>query len=293
MLSSFFGRFGKKKSKNQGLFGGDGTVNAMPLIEPMISEEGAEGHEEEQTFAPQVQKLVKNTAKDKGNKKQKGPKDFEEMDMSRNFEVDGKKEFAEIYGSALVGRKQNFLIVIFAMFIAGISLFYAMTIASNKVAIPWFVEVNKHTGELTKPVQITSLTPNQAVIQSQLAKFTEKCFVIDPKLSLVFQRECAQMATGKAVEQLRAFRIEHDIIARVRKGEDYRFAKAKSVDTTQKGVAFIHLATQDLLPDGTRSPEKSYRIRLDYKFIPPKDQLALIENPLGLFVSMFNPVLER
>ena len=168
-----------------------------------------------------------------------------------------------------------------------------MRIASDKVAIPWFVEVDKNTGELSKPVQITSLAPNQAVIQSQLAKFAEKCFVIDPKMSHVYLRECAQMATGKAVEQLRAFRIEHDVIARIRKGEDYRFAKAKTVDTTQKGVAFIHLATQDLQPDGTRSAEKNYRIRLDYKFIPPKDQMSLIENPLGLFVSMFNPVLER
>lgn len=290
MLSSVFSRFSKKKkSNNQGIFGGDGAANAMPLIEPMVDVGDVDGD----VYSSQVKKVEKPAAKPKSGKKDKGPKDFEDMDMSNNFAVDGKKEFAEIYGSALVGRKQNFLIVIAAMIITGVALFYAMTIASNKVAIPWFVEVNKHTGELSKPVQITSLTPSQAVIQSQLAKFAEKCFVIDPKLSLMYQRECAQMATGKAVEQLRSFRIEHDIIARIRKGEDYRFAKAKSVDTTQKGVAFIHLATQDLLPDGTRSQEKNYRIRLDYKFIPPKDQLALIENPLGLFVSMFNPVLER
>ena len=290
MLSSVFSRFSKKKkSNNQGIFGGDGAANAMPLIEPMVDVGDVDGD----VYSSQVKKVEKPAAKPKSGKKDKGPKDFEDMDMSNNFAVDGKKEFAEIYGSALVGRKQNFLIVIAAMIITGVALFYAMTIASNKVAIPWFVEVNKHTGELSKPVQITSLTPSQAVIQSQLAKFAELCFVIDPKLSLMYQRECAQMATGKAVEQLRSFRIEHDIIARIRKGEDYRFAKAKSVDTTQKGVAFIHLATQDLLPDGTRSQEKNYRIRLDYKFIPPKDQLALIENPLGLFVSMFNPVLER
>lgn len=283
MLSSFLNRFKKPKNKH-GIFSGAEPLAVMPDIEQVP--DAGDVHD-----TPSYKQKPAVIHKESNMKKL--PDDFEKLDIANNFKIDGKNEFAEIYGSALVGQKQNFLLVIFSLFIAGISLFYAVNIASNKVAIPWFVEVDKQTGELSKPVQITSLAPNQAVIQSQLAKFAEKCFAIDPKMSQVYLRECAQMATGKAVEQLRAFRIEHDVIQRIRKGEDFRFAKAKSVDITQKGVAFIHLATQDLLPDGTRSPEKNYRIRLDYKFIPPKDQITLIENPLGLFVSMFNPVLER
>ena len=285
MISAVLSRFKKKPKQNQGIFGG-----AEPLVmdQRLLEESGADAVvQEKQVLQGRVVPAPRKASKEKL------ADDFSKLDMSNNFKIEGKKEFAEIYGSALVGRKQNFLIVVFCVFLAGMAMFYAMRIASDKVAIPWFVEVDKNTGELSKPVQITSLAPNQAVIQSQLAKFAEKCFAIDPKMSHVYLRECAQMATGKAVEQLRAFRIEHDVIARIRKGEDYRFAKAKTVDTTQKGVAFIHLATQDLQPDGTRSAEKNYRIRLDYKFIPPKDQMSLIENPLGLFVSMFNPVLER
>ncbi|WP_043005146.1 VirB8/TrbF family protein [Comamonas testosteroni] len=287
MLERVLKLFRKKPKQSAGIFGvGDPIIvreDDPPLIEGMdVVSKGLQ--------APDP---TTGSGKQGKSRKERLPDDFSKLDKSQNFAIDGKNEFAEIYGSALVGRKQNFLIVIFCLFLAGVSLFYAMRIASDKVAIPWFVEVNKATGELSKPVQIASMTPNQAVIQSQLARFAEKCFTIDPKMSHVYLRECAQMATGKAVEQLRAFRIEHDVIQRIRKGDDYRFAKAKSVDTTQKGVAFIHLATQDLLADGTRSPEKNYRLRLDFKFIPPKDQVSLIENPLGLFVSLFNPVLER
>lgn len=287
MLERILKVFRKKPKANTGIFGGGDPIIVRDDDPPLIEGMGVG------VVDLQSQDSPKTSGNHGKSRKERLPDNFDKLDKSQNFVIDGKNEFAEIYGSALVGRKQNFILVIFCLFLAGVSLFYAMKIASDKVAIPWFVEVNKTTGELSKPVQITSMTPNQAVIQSQLAKFAEKCFAIDPKMSHVYLRECAQMATGKAVEQLRAFRIEHDVIQRIRKGDDFRYAKAKSVDTTQKGVAFIHLATQDLLADGTRSPEKNYRLRLDYKFIPPKDQVSLIENPLGLFVSMFNPVLER
>lgn len=287
MLSAISKLFSRKKGGQSLIASGDSNFAnyAESRAADTIFMEKKGGNNAEITKPPVVRSMK--------NAKDKLPKDFSELDVSKNFVIDGKNEFAEIYGSALVGRKQNFLMVLFSLFIAGISLVYSMRIASDKVAIPWFVEVDKSTGELSKPVQITSLAPNQAVIQSQLSKFAEKCFAIDPKLSPVYLRECAQMATGKAVEQLRVFRSEHDVIQRIRKGVDYRIAKVKSIDTTQKGVAFIHLSTHDLLPDGTRSQEKSYRIRLDYQFTPPTDQLTLIENPLGLYVSMFNPILER
>ncbi len=227
-----------------------------------------------------------------GKKERRDP-EFSDMHQAGDFSENGKAEFAEIYGSALVSRRQHFVVSLGALALCGIAMIYALTIASNKIAVPWFVEIDKATGVLSKPVKIESLTPNEAVIRSTLAIFAEKCFTIDPKLSRIYLSDCARLATGRAVEQLRAFRAENDVIAKIAKGSEIRFAKAKSVDITTKGTAFVHLETRDVGPDGTELNPKNYRLRLDYVFIPPKDEDELIQNPLGLYVSMFTSNQER
>ena len=227
------------------------------------------------------------------NKDKNKDADFSSMPQAGDFTINGKAEFAEIYGSALVGRRQHFITSVCALILCAISMFYALNIASTKTAIPWFVEVDKASGELSKPVKIQSITPQDAVIKSSLAIFAEKCFTIDPKLSRAYLQDCARMATGKAIEQLRAFRTEHDVIARMSKGGEIRFAKTKSVDLTTKGTAFLYVETRDVAPDGVSATVSNYRLRLDYIFIPPKNEDEVIQNPLGIYVSMFNPSLER
>lgn len=232
-------------------------------------------------------------AKPSRPKGQKKAEAFDSMHQAGDFSVNGKAEFAEIYGSALVGRRQHFITAVCALILCAVSMFYALNIASTKTAIPWFVEVDKSTGQLSKPVKIQSLTPQDAVIRSNLAIFAEKCFTIDPKLSRVYLQECARMATGKAIEQLRSFRTEHDVIAKMTKGSEIRFAKTKSVDLTTKGTAFLYVETKDMAADGVSATVNNYRLRLDYIFIPPKNEDEVIQNPLGIYVSMFNPSLER
>lgn len=228
-----------------------------------------------------------------GSKNKKKDADFSSMPQAGDFTVNGKAEFAEIYGSALVSRRQHFITAVCALTLCGVSMFYALNIANSKTAIPWFVEVDKTTGQLSKPVKIQSLTPQDAVIKSTLAIFAEKCFTIDPKLSRAYLQECALMATGKAIEQLRAFRSEHDVMSKISKGSEIRFAKTKSIDLTTKGTAFLYVETKDVAPDGVSATVSNYRLRLDYIFIPPKNEDEVIQNPLGIYVSMFNPSLER
>lgn len=234
-----------------------------------------------------------SSARDVKRNKKSNDDSFSSLPQAGDFSINGKQEFAEIYGSALVSRRQHFITAVCALILCAVSMFYALNIASTKTAIPWFVEVDKSTGQLSKPVKIQSLTPQDAVIKSTLAIFAEKCFTIDPKLSRVYLQECARMATGKAIEQLRAFRTEHDVIARMTKGSEIRFAKTKSVDLTTKGTAFLYVETKDVAADGVSAVIGNYRLRLDYVFIPPKNEDELIQNPLGIYVSMFNPSLER
>lgn len=227
-----------------------------------------------------------------GKKEKKDP-EFSDMPQAGDFTENGKAEFAEIYGSALVSRRQHFIVSLGALALCGIAMVYALNIASNKIAVPWFVEVDKATGVLSRPVKIESMAPNEAVIRSTLAIFAEKCFTIDPKLSRIYLNDCARLATGRAVEQLRVFRAENDVIAKIAKGNEIRFAKTKSVDITTKGTAFVHLETRDVASDGSEMNPKNYRLRLDYVFIPPKDEDELIQNPLGIYVSMFTSNQER
>lgn len=214
-------------------------------------------------------------------------------DQKNIFEIDGKRQFAEVWGSSFVSSQRNFLLAVLGIIVAGIALTFAVYAVNNQVVKVMLVEYNDKTGELRKPIELTKIAPNQAVIQSTLAKFTEKCFTIDPKLSQVYLKECAAMATGRAVEQLKQFRVQTDVTAKLAKGTVLQFAKTNNTDVNTPGIAFQTITTTEYSLAGEVIKESKYRVRLDYVFVPPKTQTEVYDNPLGIYVSLFSPQLER
>lgn len=217
-----------------------------------------------------------------------------DLDQSEHIERDPKLEFAEIFGSAMVSHSRLFVICLVMGMISAFSVFALWQSSRDKVAIPWLVEVNNQTGDIARPVRMDTVTPSQAVIKAELAKWVEHAFTIDPKMSMAYLREATTKTTGRAVGQFREFRVEHDIVNKITRQPNYlRFAKVSSVDMSQKGYAFIFVRTHEVLLDGKEANPKNFRVRLDYTLIPPKTEEELLSNPLGFYVSLFSPVEER
>lgn len=204
------------------------------------------------------------------------------------------EEFAEVYGSALVNSRRMFVVCVLALLFAVATMFALWRVASTKVAIPFMFEVTDATGVVSRPARLEPGIPNGNVIKAELAKWLEQVYTIDSKQTLRLFKEANAHTSGKAVEQFRQFRVEEDIIKRLKEQPDFvRVANVKSVDVSTPGLAYGYVTT--LESSGTDAPAnpKSYRVTLHYSIVPPTTEAQIYANPLGLYVTFFNAVQER
>jgi type IV secretory pathway TrbF-like protein len=203
-------------------------------------------------------------------------------------------EFAEIYGSALVGQQRMFLIACLCVVLAFASfLMYVLNSRSN-IAVPWIVEVNERQGIVSKPVKVEPVRPADAVLKAELAKWIEKVFTIDQLRTRELFGEANVMTSGLGTEQFREFRIRHAIAERMNRDKSLqRRAEVRSVDVSTPGVAFIFLGTQEAQGTNASAATGSWRVTLKYDLIPPQSEKEILANPLGLFITSMNVTEEE
>lgn len=207
--------------------------------------------------------------------------------------VDPRDEFAEIYGSAKVGQQRMFLVALGAIGLAVCAVISLFTVAQNNVAIPWLVEVNPDSGLVNKPIRIESMKPSQAVLKAELKKWIVKVFTIDAALTPQAFREANTMTRGLGTQQFTAFRVDQKIMERMAKDATLqRKAIVNSVDTSQNGVAFIFLSTQESLGSDAKAASARYRVTLKYELTPPTTESEILDNPLGIYVTSMNATEE-
>jgi type IV secretory pathway TrbF-like protein len=209
-------------------------------------------------------------------------------------QAEGK--FAEIYGSALVSANRSFLVAFGCIIVALASIASLATIFPLKEVRPWVVEVNPTSGVVNKPVQIERIDPNTAVVKSELARWAEAVYTIDPLRSSEALRWANARTADKAVGQFTEFRARERIYERMRTEPDMvREAKVAAVDVSRKGTAFIYVTTSERLGAAGPDPAKTRRIRvtLNYRLVPPTQEADLLANPLGLYVTFFSDIEER
>jgi type IV secretory pathway TrbF-like protein len=209
-------------------------------------------------------------------------------------QAEGK--FAEIYGSALVSANRSFLVAVGCIIVALASIASVATIFPLKEVRPWVVEVNPTSGVVNKPVQIERIDPNTAVVKSELARWAEAVYMIDPLRSSEALRWANARTAEKAVGQFTEFRARERIYERMRTEPDMvREAKVAAVDVSRKGTAFIYVTTNERLAATGPEPAKSRRMRvtLNYRLVPPTQEADLLANPLGLYVTFFSDTEER
>lgn len=204
--------------------------------------------------------------------------------------------FAEIYGSAMVREQRWFIVATLCVLLAIATVAALSLLLPLKEVRPYVVEVNSSTGVVNRPVEVLKIDPNLAVIKSELARWTEAMYTLDPLRTREAQRWATERVADKAVGQAAEFRARERVYERITREPDLvREAKVSAVDASQKGTAFVFVTTTERLGAGTPSDEqiKRYRLTINYKLLPPTDEVKLIANPLGLYVTFFSDVEER
>lgn len=215
------------------------------------------------------------------------------MAPSASLRRDPRDEFVEIYGGALVAQRRSFMLSLLMGLVAVLAVAALWHVSRSRVAIPWLVEVNQG-GVVSRPVKLERLTPPQAVLKAELARWVEQVYSIDPRQTPELLRLANQRVRGKAIEQFREFRIREDITGRMVSEPDFiRVASVSAVDVSQNGLAFVYLGTTESRGSHPPSNPRSYRITLHYLIDPPATEAEIFANPLGLYVSFFNPTQER
>ncbi|MDB5858872.1 MAG: Type secretory pathway component VirB8-like [Ramlibacter sp.] len=209
---------------------------------------------------------------------------------------DAASQFAEIYGSSRVEATRWFLVSLACIGLAITCAVAVVVLLPLKEVRPWVVEVNPASGVVNRPVEVLRLEPNIGVVKAELARWTEAVYRIDPLRSSELLRWANARSADKAVRQFEEFRVRERIYERInREPEMLREAKVSAVDVSQRGTAFIFLTTTERVGAAPVLPEKTrrFRITLNYKLAAPTQEVDVLSNPLGLFVTFFSDAEER
>ena len=209
---------------------------------------------------------------------------------------DGADQFAEIYGSLQVNSNRYFVIGVLSLLVALASVATLVVLLPLKEVVPYVVEVNPGSGLVNKPIEVTKVSPNIAVVKAELGRWAEAVYTIDPLRTNDFFKYANIRSRSKAIAQFAEFREREQVFVRLQKEQGLvREVQVTSVDASQTGVAFIFLKTMERTGNQSvdASKVKRYRLTLHYQIDPPREESALLANPLGLYVIYFNEAEER
>lgn len=197
--------------------------------------------------------------------------------------------FAEIYGGAKVGEQRMFVVAVAAIALALAAFAMYVVNSRSNIAVPWLVEVNGQQGVINKPVRIETVRPSDAVLKAELAKWIQKIFTIDNLRSKQLFGEANKMTKGLGTEQFTEFRVKQNVTERMTRDVTLqRRAEVRSVDVSQKGVAFLFLSTHEAQGNNPNSASAAYRVTLKYEINPPQTEEEILANPLGLYITSMN-----
>lgn len=203
-------------------------------------------------------------------------------------------EFAEASGRATVHGHRMFLLAL----IEGILLLLAVgglvSRSDNRVFVPIYVELNKETGSIARPVRIENMRPADAYLKGELGKWVADVFTIDSSLTPQLMRNANQRTRGLGTSQFADFRAKEQILERMTRDPSLqRKATVSSVDiTSQPGVAFAFVKTQEAQGITSATASATWRVTLKYELFPPKSEEEIQANPLGLYITSMNVAQE-
>ena len=208
---------------------------------------------------------------------------------------DGANKFAEIYGTAMVSSTRFFLISVVSLLLAIGTVVALVGLTPLKEVRPCVVEINPGTGVVNKPIEVTRITPNTAVIKAELARWAEALYTIDAYRTADLFKFANARSRDKAIGQFSEFRSREKVFERIRKEPGMvREVKVTSVDASQPGIAFVFLtAAERRSGTGGSAASKRYRLTLHYLLETATAEEQILANPIGIYVTFFNEIEEK
>lgn len=227
--------------------------------------------------------------RNKQQKRGKPPTLVEMPDAPPGLYGDPADQFAEIYGSAMVGQARMFVVALLCGVLAIVSLVAMWGLAAKSTVVPMMVPVSDAAGVVGTPTRVENIKPNQAVVKAELGKYVAAVFTIDRALTVKLHKEANVRSKGLAVTQFADFRTQEAIYERLGKDATLqRIPTVGSVDLSQEGLAFVFASTEEAQGTATGLNKAKWRVTLKYEFDPPKTEAEVLENPLGLLVTALN-----
>lgn len=202
---------------------------------------------------------------------------------------DAAGRFAELYGGSRVAATRMFVVALVSALVSIAAVAGVVYLSNSNVAMPYYVEVNKEQGLVSRPVRIENLRPSDAVVKAELARWITKVFTIDSIQTPQLMRDANQMTKGLGTSQFAEFRLKQNILDRMMKDPSLqRKVTISSVDSSQPGIAFAFLTTQEAQGTTASTAIASWRVTVRYELAPPRTEQEILANPLGVYVTSLN-----
>lgn len=211
------------------------------------------------------------------------------QDAPAGIHDDAAGRFAELYGGSRVQSARMFLVAVVALLLAAVAVVGVVITSQSNLVAPWYVEVNRDVGLMSRPVRIENMKPSDAVVKAELGRWVVKVFTIDSIQTPQLMREAIAMTRGLGSSQFAEFRNKQDILKRMTEDPSLqRRATISSIDASQPGIAFVFLSTQEARGTSASTGTATWRVTLRYELIPPRTEQEILLNPLGLYITSMN-----
>lgn len=196
-----------------------------------------------------------------------------------------RRQYAEIQVDPLLQSDRWFvvsLILAFALVTFAAAFYRFLPL---KTVQPYIVEAAAD-GEVARVTPAKSYTPTKAMIKSSLASWAQWQFIINAHQTQANLKRATSWLRGKAAEEQVAWMAQQRHFERLVEDPTLvRTVEKLSVDSSQDGIAFIFLTTQER---GKGGPVvKRWRLTVQYSIVPPQSEAEILDNPAGLAPTHF------
>ncbi len=202
---------------------------------------------------------------------------------------DGELDTRKGYANALGSMSKVAMVTSVSAACASLAMIFMMPL---KREVPYVVQVNKSTGEVTVPSNQVAETFNPTWSNESffLRRWLVDLFTINRYLTVqIYDPRAQAFLRGRnAIAEYQSFRAEDQTFARLVK--DPTLIRNVSVDhltqvagTTNGAVASVTLTT---LSDGQTTTQKLL-VTLYFALIPSTDRAEIEQNPIGIYITDF------
>jgi len=199
-----------------------------------------------------------------------------------------QREWFERMGSPVVERARYFVLAAILGIAFSALVFTLASMMPLSQAVPYTVQVDKITGEAVATRTAAQIyKPGNPEKQYFLTRWVRGLMELDANTTSKALTEVFDRTRGKATEEFTDYVAKTKPLVRIKTEPGLtRTVEIKSYSPINDQSVMVRFATEERAV-GAPTLRKNYVITIHYAIDPPKDEAAIMRNPLGLFVTHF------